>query len=417
MTATRSLFFLLDGWDEVPPFVHLDPEVRLAEIRKLLGQGEEEEADKLVQSEIATVRPVYRVQALGGIESVHNLSGGPEGFDVSRYMATLHFLESQILGQASDEAGAQRHIHLSTLACQGFWPAKEAALLGMAKESSSESVAEFANVCLESESEDGVHLLRVALRLKKEGHHDSAREVVQTLLRSSRCLAEQAASRVEGSFLANPDAPVPTREELQSRLQAMAQTMNSGDYERCIEHSMFYLSWVPDDAARWFVVAILQQQFGRPVASRTARITSEPPSVLFPLAKGQANISEAGALRVAERCFKYAIQLGLLNHELLHQLANTKLLLGAYEDAVKYNYMAARLAPEEAGVVCDLGLALMFNHELDKAELVLRRAMQLRDDLPLVHMNLARLLSRTGREKEAEPFHERAKKLFEAQSQ
>lgn len=411
MTATRVLFALLDGWEEVPPLSHLDPQAKLAEIGKLIGQGLDEQAERLLRSEIAAVRPVFRAEAIGAIDSMHGLSDGLEGFTVSKYLATLHVLVSEIHRLTNDRDAALRQVHMSSLASPYNWPAIEAALTGIAETSTREAAVEFANSCLGETAEHSIHLLRTALRLKREGRQEHATGIVEALLRSPQCVAERAAASIEGAFVENPDGPFPSVEELQARLQSIIETMKSGDYEGCVEHSLFYLSWVPDDAARWSVLAIVQQQFISPGATRVARMSSDPPTLLVPLPRDSPRSSGAMSLRMAERCFGYALQLGLRNQVVFHQLANTKLLLGSYQEAVEFGYLAARMAPDDAEILCDLGQALSFNHELDKAERILRQALHLSDDLPLIHFNLASVLARTGRREEANSFYRRAKEL------
>ena len=76
--------------------------------------------------------------------------------------------------------------------------------------------------------------------------------------------------------------------------------------------------------------------------------------------------------------------------------------LGRHDEARQYYASALKIAPEDPGVLSNLGLSYLLSKDLPKAEEALRRANSNKDADPRVRLNLAVVVGLQGRMSEAE---------------
>ena len=95
----------------------------------------------------------------------------------------------------------------------------------------------------------------------------------------------------------------------------------------------------------------------------------------------------------------------ILHHdyaEAHHRLGRTLSIAGQHDEALKALARAAELAPKNVAYRNDLGFELIYHEKWEAAESQLRQAISLSPKFSRAHINLALVLSRTGRFDEAE---------------
>src|SRR5207247_1685288 len=87
--------------------------------------------------------------------------------------------------------------------------------------------------------------------------------------------------------------------------------------------------------------------------------------------------------------------------EAFHRLAIVNDKRSEFGKAVAAYREAIALDPENANLYCDLGYSYFLQHRWADAESNLVRALELRQEFPRAHNNLAMVLARTGRPEQA----------------
>ncbi len=90
--------------------------------------------------------------------------------------------------------------------------------------------------------------------------------------------------------------------------------------------------------------------------------------------------------------------------------------LGRHDEARQYYASALKIAPEDPGVLSNLGLSYLLSKDLPKAEEALRRANSNKDADPRVRLNLAVVVGLQGRMSEAEGIAKADRPPDEAQA-